>query len=57
MTMKSGKQKIKKDVGHDDGQWSTNGPCPSDGGSVDCGQRNKLRLNKEQCTLLEDNFR
>ena len=37
---------------------SSNGPCPSDGGSDGGGgRRKKLRLTKEQCTLLEDSFR
>lgn len=43
-------------VGDDDGRSSSNGPCPSDGGG-DGGRRKKLRLTKEQCTLLEDSFR
>ncbi|KAM0826834.1 hypothetical protein ACQ4PT_068604 [Festuca glaucescens] len=39
-------------VGDDDGRSSSNSPCSSDG-----GRRKKLRLTKEQCTLLEDSFR
>ncbi|KQK17346.1 homeobox-leucine zipper protein HOX18 [Brachypodium distachyon] len=43
------------------GRSPSNGPCPSDGGSDDVaggstGTRKKLRLTKEQCTLLEDSF-
>ncbi|CAM0909656.1 unnamed protein product [Alopecurus aequalis] len=48
---KGAKQGIK-----DGGRSSSNGPCPSDGSS-DGGRRKKLRLTKEQCTLLEDSFR
>jgi hypothetical protein len=40
----------------DDGRSSSGRPCPSDGSS-DGGRRKKLRLTKEQCTLLEDSFR
>uniref|UniRef100_A0ACD5UIL7 Uncharacterized protein n=1 Tax=Avena sativa TaxID=4498 RepID=A0ACD5UIL7_AVESA len=49
------KQRMK--VGDDGGRSSSSCPCPSDGGSVDGGRRKKLRLTREQCTLLEDSFR
>ncbi|KAM0864434.1 hypothetical protein ACQ4PT_043933 [Festuca glaucescens] len=47
---KDATQRIK--VGGDGGRSSSNSPCSSDG-----GRRKKLRLTKEQCTLLEDSFR
>jgi hypothetical protein len=49
---KTGGKGATKRVGADDGRSSSNSPCSSDG-----GRRKKLRLTKEQCTLLEDSFR
>jgi hypothetical protein len=49
---KTGGKGARKRVGDDDGRSSSNSPCSSDG-----ARRKKLRLTKEQCTLLEDSFR
>ena len=56
-----GARKRLKVTADDDGQSSHGGPSPSDGGGDDdgagAGTRKKLRLTKEQSTLLEDTFR
>ncbi|CAD6338489.1 unnamed protein product [Miscanthus lutarioriparius] len=55
-----GARKRLKVTADDDGQSSHGGPSPSDGGGDDdgagAGTRKKLRLTKEQSTLLEDTF-
>jgi hypothetical protein len=57
-----GARKRPKVTADDDGQSSHGGPSPSDDGGGDddgagAGTRKKLRLTKEQSTLLEDAFR
>lgn len=56
-----GARKRLKVTADDDGQSSHGGPSPSDGGGDDdgagAGTTKKLRLTKEQSTLLEDAFR
>jgi len=54
-----GARKRLKVTADDDGQSSQGGPSPSDddGAAGGAGTRKKLRLTKEQSTLLEDTFR
>ena len=55
-----GARKRLKVTADDDGQSSHGGPSPSDdddGAAGGAGTRKKLRLTKEQSTLLEDTFR
>lgn len=55
---KGARKRSKTTITDDDGQSSHGGPSPSDDDvAVGAGARKKLRLTKEQSTLLEDTFR
>lgn len=51
------KRLMMKVTADDDGQSSHGGPSPSEDDGAAGGTRKKLRLTKEQSTLLEDTFR